>query len=102
MRNTIGWSLSYLLIAMLSIQYGASIAKDFFAIAGNAGTTTFRTFFAAIILLIIWRPWRKRFSRSSWKALTGYGLALGFMNLLFYMAISRIPLGIAVTLEFTG
>ena len=102
MRNSLTWSLSYLLIAMLSIQYGASIAKEFFLVAGNAGTTTFRTAFAAIILLAVWRPWRKKLSGESWKALAGYGIALGFMNLLFYMAIARIPLGIAVTLEFTG
>lgn len=102
MRNNLARSLGYLLIAMLSIQYGASVAKEFFLQAGNVGTSTFRTFFAALILLAVWRPWRKKLSGESWRALAGYGIALGLMNLLFYLAIARIPLGIAVTLEFTG
>lgn len=96
------WSLTFLLVAMLSIQFGATTAKQLFPIAGAAGTTVLRTLFAAILLSIIWRPWRGPISRQSVKALAAYGISLGFMNLLFYLALQRIPLGIAVTLEFIG
>jgi inner membrane transporter RhtA len=95
-------SLSYLLVAMLSIQYGASAAKHLFPVAGAAGTAVLRTSFAAILLVLLWRPWRGSLSRESFMAIAGYGIALGLMNLLFYLSLERIPLGIAVTLEFTG
>jgi inner membrane transporter RhtA len=48
------------------------------------------------------RPWRTRRINADWRALWGYGLSLGVMNLVFYMALRTIPLGIAVALEFTG
>ncbi len=95
-------SLILLLIAMTSIQFGASIAKGLFPVLGAAGTTLFRTSFAALLLLLIWRPWRTPLSRNSWKNLVLYGGALGVMNLCFYLSLQRIPLGIAVALEFTG
>lgn len=91
-----------LIIAMCSIQSGASLAKNLFPILGAAGTSGLRLFFASMILLIIWRPWNHRFTRMQMKPLAFYGLSLGWMNLLFYYALERIPLGIAVALEFTG
>jgi inner membrane transporter RhtA len=95
-------SLLYLLIAMLSIQSGAALAKQLFMEAGPAGTTTLRVGFAALILLVMWRPWRTRFARAHLKDIALYGMSLGLMNLTFYLALERIPLGIAVALEFTG
>ena len=91
-----------LIVAMISIQFGASIAKTVFPIAGVYGTTVFRLVIAAFILLAIWRPWRLKLTKKSYRAIAVYGASLGFMNLLFYMALERIPLGIAVALEFTG
>jgi inner membrane transporter RhtA len=87
---------------MTSIQFGASIAKGLFPLLGAAGTTLFRTSFAAFLLLMIWRPWRTPLSRQSWQNLALYGGALGVMNLCFYLSLQRIPLGVAVALEFTG
>src|SRR5262249_4858270 len=55
-----------------------------------------------LILLLLRRPWRSARSGSQWHALWGYGLSIGVMNLVFYMALRSIPLGIAVALEFTG
>lgn len=95
-------SLFYLLIAMLSIQSGAALAKQLFMEAGPAGTTTLRVGFAALILLLAWRPWRAKFARAHLKDIALYGMSLGLMNLLFYFSLARIPLGIAVALEFTG
>lgn len=87
---------------MSSIQFGASLAKTLFPYLGATGTTVARTSIAACLLLAIWRPWRVRFTRSALLRISFYGLALGCMNLLFYLSLLYIPLGIAVALEFTG
>lgn len=91
-----------LIIAMLSIQFGASLAKGLFPTLGAIGTSTLRIVFAAIILIIILKPWRTQISTQSLRKISLYGIALGMMNLTFYLAIQRIPLGIAVALEFVG
>lgn len=94
--------IGLLLIAMVSIQSGASLAKTLFPIIGAPGTTALRLVLASVLMLVFLRPWRAPFSASSLRIIIFYGVALGAMNLLFYIAISRIPLGIAVALEFTG
>ena len=91
-------SVLILLCAMLSIQFAASQAKQLFDVLGVAGTSALRLFFASIILMIIFKPWRTRFNRS----VLIYGGSLGLMNLSFYFALQRIPLGIGVALEFIG
>ncbi|MFZ4969071.1 MULTISPECIES: threonine/homoserine exporter RhtA [Pseudomonas] len=91
-----------LLIAMASIQSGASLAKSMFPVVGAQGTTTLRLIFAGIIMLLILRPWRATFTARSLRTVIIYGIALGGMNLLFYMSLRSVPLGIAVALEFTG
>ncbi|KQB54117.1 transporter [Pseudomonas endophytica] len=91
-----------LLIAMASIQSGASLAKSMFPVVGAQGTTTMRLIFASIIMLLILRPWRAKLTAKSLKTVIVYGIALGGMNLLFYMSLRSVPLGIAVALEFTG
>lgn len=91
-----------LLGAMTSIQAGASLAKRLFPLAGPAGITTLRLVLAAAILAALWRPWRARLSREAWKAVALYGTALGVMNLTFYLALERLPLGLTVAIEFTG
>jgi inner membrane transporter RhtA len=95
-------STALLILAMISIQTGASFAKGLFPFAGAAGTTALRLFFATVILWAIWRPWKKQFKKSDLKNLFIYGASLGLMNLTFYFALERIPLGLAVTLEFVG
>lgn len=87
---------------MVSIQFGASLAKQLFPVVGAMGVTSIRVFFAAVILVIIFRPWRLTWQKKDLAITAVYGMALGFMNLLFYLALERIPLGIAVALEFTG
>jgi len=95
-------SILLLIVAMTSIQFGASFAKQIFHLAHPAGITLLRTSLAAIFLLALWRPWRATWDRSAWLHVLPYGAALGIMNLLFYMSLERIPLGIAVAVEFTG
>ncbi|MBS7660745.1 threonine/homoserine exporter RhtA [Pseudomonas lalucatii] len=94
--------IALLLVAMLSIQGGASLAKSLFPLVGAEGTTALRLGLGAVILALIMRPWRAHLSLEGGQALLAYGLALGGMNLLFYMALQTVPLGIAVALEFTG
>ena len=91
-----------ILIAMISIQSGASLAKSLFPRVGAPGVTALRLALGTLILVVIFKPWRLRFAREQRLPLLFYGLALGAMNYLFYLSIQRIPLGIAVALEFTG
>ncbi|WP_244471555.1 DMT family transporter [Methylobacterium sp. ARG-1] len=87
---------------MVSLQYGATIAKNLFPVVGATGTSALRVGFSALILIAVWRPWRRSLARreAGWIAL--YGITLGLMNLLFYLAIARLPLGPAVAIEFAG
>ncbi|MDX7989903.1 threonine/homoserine exporter RhtA [Xenorhabdus littoralis] len=91
-----------LLLSMTSIQAGASLAKIIFPVIGAPGVTALRLALGTIILFLIFKPWRLKFQRTSLVPLFAYGISLGAMNYLFYMSLSRIPLGIAVALEFTG
>lgn len=91
-----------ILIAMLSIQSGASLAKSLFPLIGAPGVTALRLALGTLILVAIFKPWRLRFSREQRKPLLLYGVSLGAMNYLFYLSIQTVPLGIAVALEFTG
>ena len=90
------------LVAMLSFQAGASIAKSLIPLVGSPGTTTLRLAISALILCVVQRPWRAVPSRSAVPVILAYGIALGTMNFVFYLALKTIPLGIAVGLEFTG
>jgi inner membrane transporter RhtA len=105
-----------LIIGMISVQLGAALAKDLFGALGPVGVVTLRVGFAALVLLAMWRPWRLAAGggagttaairtvpgRSAYLAVILFGLILATMNFLFYAALSRIPLGIAVTVEFVG
>jgi inner membrane transporter RhtA len=90
------------LLAIISVQCGAAIAKTLFPAIGAAGTASIRIGISALILLLAYRPNLKAITREQWKIVVPYGLSLGAMNLIFYLAIERIPIGLAVTLEFIG
>jgi inner membrane transporter RhtA len=94
--------VTLVIIAMLSVQSGAVVAKQIFPIIGPLGTAALRLFFAAIILAGVLRPWRHPLGPGAWRAVLIYGVSLGGMNSLFYAAIDRIPLGVATALEITG
>ncbi|MBW8881012.1 MAG: DMT family transporter [Asticcacaulis sp.] len=91
------------LISIVSVQVGASFAKQLFPVLGAEGVTAMRQAFSAIVLFALFRPWTGGpKGRADWTWVAIYGALLGVMNLTFYMAVARLPLGIAVALEFTG
>lgn len=89
-------------LAMLSIQGGAVFAKMLFPQVGPTGATALRSGLGFLLLLALFRPNLRALSRADWVAVLPYGAVLGAMNLVFYQALSRLPLGLAVTLEFVG
>lgn len=89
------------LLGIVSVQVGSAMAKQLLGAVGSFGTVALRLLFAAAVLIAWWRP-SPRMDRRTWTVVVGYGLILGAMNLCFYLALARIPLGIAVTIEFLG
>lgn len=96
------WSVALLLTAMASVQAGASIAKTLFPVIGPIGMVSIRVALGTIILCAVMRPWRTRITARTWRPLLIYGSSLGVMNMFYYLALSRIPLGLAVAIEFVG
>jgi inner membrane transporter RhtA len=90
------------LAAVASVQFGGALAKTLFDDVGPGGTVFLRVAFAAIVLAALWRPALAGRSATDWRLVISYGLVLVAMNLSFYEALDRIPLGIAVTFEFVG
>jgi inner membrane transporter RhtA len=85
-----------------SVQCGAALATTLFDRVGPAGAVFLRGLFAALILLVVANRDALRVRRSELRDIALFGVTLAAMNLGFYEAIDRLPLGIAVTLEFTG
>jgi len=82
---------------------GTSWAKhDLFPLVGAQGTTAVRVGFSALLLLLLWRPWRWQLTRRDLRAIACYGAALGLMNLTFYLSLQTLPFGVAVAIEFAG
>ena len=90
------------LLAIVSVQVGAALAKGLFQAIGSSGTVFLRVSFGALIFLLLARPRIRGYSRADYMLIVLFGLAIACMNAAFYAAIARIPLGIAVTLEFVG
>ena len=101
-KSSVWMPVAVILIAMMSIQSGASLAKSLFPLVGAPGVSALRIALGTLILVVVFKPWRLRFKKEQRLPLLFYGLALGGMNYMFYLSIQTIPLGIAVALEFTG
>ena len=91
-----------LLGSIVSLCVGTSFAKTLFPQMGATGISAYRIGLAALLLVLVLRPWRRRWHLQDLPPLALYGVTLGVMNLLFYLAIGRIPLGLAIAVEFTG
>lgn len=90
------------LMSMSSIQFGAALSSSAIATYGPAGATWLRLAFAAIILAIVVRPRIFSYSREQWVSALVLGTTTALMTTSFFAAIERIPLGLAVAIDFLG
>lgn len=95
-------AIGLLLLAMISIQSSGSLAKVLFNHFPVLTVSALRMLLSALILAVVFQVWRINFRQVRWKAILSYGCALAGMNVLFYLSIDRLPLGIAVSFEFIG
>jgi inner membrane transporter RhtA len=94
--------MGLVLTGVTSIQFGAALAATMFDDLGPGGTSLLRLAFAALVLMVLWRPRVRGRAPRELRLVVLFGLTLGAMNLFFYEALERIPLGVAVTMEFAG
>lgn len=87
---------------IVSVQLGAAIAKHLFELVPPTAMVWLRLLTSAVIFLVVVRPDPRGHSRRDWLVVLGFGVALTTMNWSIYQAFARIPLGVAVTLEFLG
>jgi inner membrane transporter RhtA len=90
------------LVGILSVQFGAGVAKDLFDDANPTTIVWVRLAASALVLALVARPALRGRSREDWLVVLAFGATLGLMNWAIYQAFARIPLGIAVTIEFVG
>jgi inner membrane transporter RhtA len=88
--------------AAVSVQFGAALGATLFDRLGPGGASLLRQAFAAAVLLALWRPRVRAYDSRALRLAALFGLTLGLMNLCFYEALDRIPLGVCVTIEFAG
>jgi inner membrane transporter RhtA len=90
------------LIGILSVQFGAAVSKDQFGEIPPVGMVFLRLLTSSVIVLAVARPGLRRRPFADWRPVLALGLALAAMNWAFYESFARIPLGVAVTIEFSG
>ncbi|CCW09841.1 Integral membrane protein [Rhodococcus aetherivorans] len=88
--------------SVLSLQFGAAFASTLFDDVGALGTVTLRLTLAAVILWAAVRPSVRHWRPAQWRGVVALGASLAAMNGFFYVAIARLPLAAAVTIEFLG
>ena len=88
--------------AVVSVQFGAAVAATLIPLVGVFGAVTLRFAFAATVLLVLVRPRLRGRTATDWLVVGTFGAILAMMNLFFYGALARVPIGVAVTIEFTG
>jgi inner membrane transporter RhtA len=101
-RNTLLWAAMLCVLSMLFVQFGAALSTPTMETYGTFSTTWLRLCWAAAILALLVRPRLHRFSLSRWLAAGSLGLAMAVMTTCFFAAIQRIPLGLAIAIEFLG
>ncbi|MDB1144740.1 MAG: EamA family transporter [Alcaligenaceae bacterium] len=100
--NQLKIGLLALIGGFISVAIGSSFAKLLFPSVGAAATAAYRLCIATLIITLYARPWRYKIHWQQLKWVLLYGMSLGGMNICFYFAIERIPIGIAVAVEFLG
>jgi len=95
-------AIVYVVVGILSVQFGAAVAKDLFGRIDPTAMVWLRLLSSALVLVLIARPVLRGRTRKDWLAVVGFGASLGLMNWAIYQSFARIPLGLAVTIEFVG
>jgi inner membrane transporter RhtA len=90
------------LISIASVQTGAAVARTAFDEAGAMGITLMRLGLSSAVLVAVLRPRPWRWSREAQQATLLFGLCMAGMNIVFYLALRTVPLGVCVTVEFLG
>jgi inner membrane transporter RhtA len=90
------------LASITSVQFGSAVATTLFDDLGAAGVTLLRLAIAAVVIAVFARPRLRDWSGAAWRAAAVLGVVMAGMNLIFYLALRTVPLGIAVTVEFLG
>ena len=90
------------LAAIISVQFGGAMAATLIPLVGVFGSVTLRLTIAAAILLVVARPRVRGRTTGDWLVVGAFGAILALMNLFFYGALARIPIGVTVTVEFIG
>jgi inner membrane transporter RhtA len=88
--------------AIVSVQFGGAIAATLVPVVGAAGSVLLRLGIGAVVLALVARPRLGGHSRAAWGTVVLFGLAMGSMNWSFYGSLARLPIGVAVTIEFLG
>lgn len=102
MERRQAYSVALVLAGTGSVQIGAAVAFNLFDELGPAGTVFVRVAFAALVVSLLWHPTVRGKSREALRTAALFGFVLAAMNLSFYAGLDRVPLGLAVTLEFVG
>lgn len=90
------------IVSILSVQLGGAFASTLLPQAGILGTTALRLTFAGLVLMPLVRPRLAGRTSADWRAVALFALVMALMNLTFYASLARLPIGVAVTIEFTG
>jgi inner membrane transporter RhtA len=90
------------LMSMSSVQFGAAFSTSVMDVLGTLGTTWLRLTWAAVVLAVLVRPPLHRYSASQWLTAITLGSTMAMMTMCFFAAIERIPLGLAVAIDFLG
>jgi len=101
-RSSLALPIAAVLTAMASFQVSAAFAKTLFPPLGATGAVAVRLTVGALMLLALTRPWRRWPDRSAWPPLLGLGVSVAVAVSFFYLAISRLPLGVSIALQFLG
>lgn len=101
-NETRTWAPTLVLASVVSVQFGGALAATLIPVAGVMGSVLLRLALAAAVLLLVVRPSWRGHPREHWWVVGQFGLTLAVMNSTFYAAIDRLPVGVAVTLEFVG
>lgn len=102
MNRRAGAASAFVIVGLACQEVGAAAAVHVFPQAGPLGVVMLRLVFSALILCLIARPRVRGYTRAAWTAVVRFGVVLGLMNALFYLALQRLPLGVTVTIEVLG